>query len=808
MKRALSLTRSYDSEGAQVGHDVTSTLQLPPHVQRMQRVLKDAAAKRRSQLEMQQAGVRVDDDACLSHFPVVHATTLAHRMHMLCSCTPPKMHLMGTRCKDCGEYAFTPCDSASEAATAAAAAAVVSPLPPPQHVSSRGKRPLTDAEVFAESDALIDAPVEAPRRADESEAARRKREESASKYTKILVNGTEGNPGIMRARNRAGQKIEPMEHQRRTVKAFSKRSTTFFGLFDDPGLGKTATALQCIAAEKLMLGRMPKVLISVPTAVIRQWEDAIAEWLRISSDRVLVTNQLKKVTSEALESHDVVVVTKDLVSKAYRTCFSKQEQHHTIQTAWGQRWVSDWDRIPNTPLHALYGVESTDTREVERCKEVVEKLRGQLADLWRQHRVAVGAAGPNSQFDADVVALECQIERREGEMDAAHAAMYKARSESSRTASRKFDVVICDEAHVLRNPDATWTRAQAEISRHATKVLALTATPVVNKLLDLAGLSLACNAPTDPINFQNKNSWCRDRAGKIVNKQTVSAFQKMTSRTREVVLNLPPLEQEAISYEVQVPPERAGDYNAALESARSLRIRLENQAGGPTAAELQKLMSMLGTLQQFIVSPLLAEMGAARFKKHPQLYERAAHEEEMGCMHALERCLRELKNEGHGQIVVAAAHTSELRIASAFLRRNAPELGEHIIYTGELSQTQRFKAKETFLGTDRCLLFLSIEAGGTGLHLVPGPEAMVFCFTRPLRRRRSRSVCSASTASASTPITGRVKIAPPCVGSVDASIRRVHGDKTRPMNMVVDEGMQDDRGYGSARVASSTVRCL
>ena len=344
MKRALSLTRSYDSEGAQVGHDVTSTLQLPPHVQRMQRVLKDAAAKRRSQLEMQQAGVRVDDDACLSHFPVVHATTLAHRMHMLCSCTPPKMHLMGTRCKDCGEYAFTPCDSASEAATAAAAAAVVSPLPPPQRLE-QGQRPLTDAEVFAESDALIDAPVEAPRRADESEAARRKREESASKYTKILVNGTEGNPGIMRARNRAGQKIEPMEHQRRTVKAFSKRSTTSLASLTTRGC-KTATALQCIAAEKLMLGRMPKVLISVPTAVIRQWEDAIAEWLRISSDRVLVTNQLKKVTSEALESHDVVVVTKDLVSKAYRTCFSKQEQHHTIQTAWGQRWVSDWDRIP------------------------------------------------------------------------------------------------------------------------------------------------------------------------------------------------------------------------------------------------------------------------------------------------------------------------------------------------------------------------------------------------------------------------------------------------------------------------------
>lgn len=790
MKRALSPAPSDDSDGTQVGDDAdvadTSTLQVPMHIQRTRSILKAAAANQRAKLQTEQ--VRIDDDAGLASVP---AATLAHRMQMLCSCTPPKMHLMGTRCKDCGEYAFTPCESAN-AAYAAAAAAALGPLPPP-HVSGKGEKPQIDDEVFAENDTLLDAPVETAARANESEEARKKRAGSAANYTKILVNGTEGNTGIMRARNKAGQTLEPMEHQRRTVKAFSKRSTTFFGLFDDPGLGKTATALQCIAAEKLMLGRVPRVLISVPVAVMRQWEDAIADWLRISPDRVLVTNQLKKITSEALESHDVVVVTKDLVSKAYRTCFSKQEQHHTIQTGWGQRWVSDWDRIPNTPLHALYGVESTDTREVERCKAVVTRLREQLADLRRQHRVAVNVAGSN-MVDADVLSLECDIEKLEEEIDAANAAMHKARSESARTVSRKFDIVICDEAHVLRNPDATWTRAQAEISRHAVKVLALTATPVVNKLLDLAGLSLACNAPIDPINFQNKNSWCRDRAGKIVNKQTVAAFQKLTSRTRESVLNLPPLEQEAISYDVQVPPERAGDYNAALESARSLRIQLENQANGPTAAELQKLMAILGTLQQFTISPLLAGMGAACFKKNPELYERAAHEEEMGCMHALQKCLRELKNEGHGQIVIAAAHTSELRIASAFLRRNAPELGKHIVYTGELSQTQRFKAKETFLNTDKCLLFLSIEAGGTGLHLVPGPEAMVLFGSSPFAPAKVvQCMKRIHRIGQYAPIKGRVQIkhlVP--YGSVDASIRRVHGDKTRLMNMVVDgEGMED-----------------
>ena len=392
---------------------------------------------------------------------------VVNRSLMLCNCNPPKLHLMGTRCRDCCQYAFTPPTDANKRFAEVVAKASGPLLPmrpqmpirpqmpqmpqmpmrPPPPIPPIPPPPLTRMtrveEVVEDNDRLLDAPHQPSVEVDEE--ARKKRAESASKYTKILVNGTEGNPGIMRSRNKAGQFIEPMQHQRRTVKAFSKRSTTFLGLFDDAGLGKTATALQCIAAEKLMLGRMPKVLISVPVAVLRQWEDAIAEWLRIPPDRVLVTNQLKKVTNEALESHDVVVVTKDLVSKAYRTCFSKQEHHHTIQTSWGQRWVSDWDRIPGAPLHPLYGVLDKESREVESCCTNVAKLREQLAELRRQHSVATNVAGASGEFDADVLALESQIEKREDGIDAAVSALHRARSESTRTSPRKFDVAIYDE---------------------------------------------------------------------------------------------------------------------------------------------------------------------------------------------------------------------------------------------------------------------------------------------------------------------------------------------------------------------------
>ena len=71
---------------------------------------------------------------------------------------------------------------------------------------------------------------------------------------------------------------------------------------------------------------------------------------------------------------------------------------------------------------------------------------------------------------------------------------------------------------------------------------------------------------------------------------------------------------------------------------------------------------------------------------------------------------------------------------------------------------------------------------------------MVFCFTSPFAPAKVvQCMKRIHRIGQHAPITGRVKIkhlVP--YGSVDASIRRVHGDKTRLMNMVVDgEGMEE-----------------
>lgn len=90
---------------------------------------------------------------------------------------------------------------------------------------------------------------------------------------------------------------------------------------------------------------------------------------------------------------------------------------------------------------------------------------------------------------------------------------------------------------------------------------------------------------------------------------------------------------------------------------------------------------------------------------------------------------RDLQTQGQKRIIVAANHVAILKIGMAFIskRINAAIL----IYDGTLSLARRQIEKNRFLTAESSILFLSISAGGTGLHLVPGCAAMIFWGSRP-----------------------------------------------------------------------------
>ena len=145
--------------------------------------------------------------------------------------------------------------------------------------------------------------------------------------------------------------------------------------------------------------------------------------------------------------------------------------------------------------------------------------------------------------------------------------------------------------------------------------------------------------------------------------------------------------------------------------------------------------------------------------------------------------------------MIAANHTTIMDIVKTWLERAHPEFGACYMYKGDMSQKQRLAAKKGFLRSQRAVLFLSIGAGGVGLHLVPGCEAMVFWGSMPFSPAHTRQAMKRiHRIGQHAPITGKVSIIHLIpYGSVDGAIATVHGDKNALINLV-QEG--DDSGFG------------
>ena len=70
--------------------------------------------------------------------------------------------------------------------------------------------------------------------------------------------------------------------------------------------------------------------------------------------------------------------------------------------------MSDWDRIANAPLHPLYGMQSVDSREIERCRAQVTRLRAALAELLEE-LAALGEGEGDVRGAGDVVVAVLQL---------------------------------------------------------------------------------------------------------------------------------------------------------------------------------------------------------------------------------------------------------------------------------------------------------------------------------------------------------------------------------------------------------------
>lgn len=343
----------------------------------------------------------------------------------------------------------------------------------------------------------------------------------------------------------------------------------------------------------------------------------------------------------------------------------------------------------------------------------------------------------------------------------------------------------------MRNSITGWTKGHELVSKNARKVIGCTATPVFNKPDDLIGLSTAMDLPEE---WKGWPKWFKDRKRTCVNTDTITEFNtKYVDRVTDDILNLPPITHEVVNFEVVVNPDSVADYNDVLAKARRLRFSIERNGGRATAQEMNKLMAYLQTLQQFLVSPMLAERGASEMQKDPELI-REASASDTGALVALRNTLLKLHGEGLDRIMVAACHTSLLKIAMEYLKRTTPEAGDVILYTGELRQNQRSDAVRRFLTGTRTVMLMSIDAGGTGLHLVPGSNAAIFWGSRPFSPMQVLQTAKRiHRIGQDFPVKITHLIAE---GSVDYAINMVHGDKLSLSKAVIDHDMSTLESQG------------
>jgi hypothetical protein len=485
----------------------------------------------------------------------------------------------------------------------------------------------------------------------------------------------------------------PYTHQRLAVKMlFDKNSICNSVVFaHDMGLGKTFTALQAVAAFLVRIKRMPKTLISVPAVVLEQWTRGIFEWLRLSSECVLVIHSICDCTPERIRNADVVLITHTMVGLLFKA----------------------------SPLY--------------------------------ENNNSANKRPRSSQANASIFTPP----------------------------NGTWDLLIIDEVHKVRGLDTLTNPAHALLP--ATKRIGLTGTMVVNAPRDMAGIAAVLQTPPrHGVNFTLKESWILSRDHSTVNRRVMRLFNAhYVHRATENAIQLPKLYEEAVSYPVAMSPSDVEMYNRLVAAARNLRHRVAVD-GRLSTQDAAELWSKITVMQQMVVDSDLARVGAAAFHKSCGLLkELHRRQRPSGALLALTEQVARMRSIGHCRIVVACDAVAPLNIARSWMQTHQTCFGTCFGYDGSMTTKARIEAVKNFLLVPSGLLFLSIQAGGTGLHLVPGCECMIFWSSSPFSPAHKRQCMKRiHRLGQHCPITGRVTIIHMVpYGSVDFAIHRMHADK-------------------------------
>lgn len=352
----------------------------------------------------------------------------------------------------------------------------------------------------------------------------------------------------------------------------------------------------------------------------------------------------------------------------------------------------------------------------------------------------------------------------------------------------EWDIMAVDEAHVNINVKSKICNAHAMLSKTSKSRVMMTGTACMNRPADLAGIAKAGNAVsrTSLVDYQSVKSWSVFKNSRdTVNRDNVNAFRnEFISRYKldKAVLKMPDLIEETFSYRIYLNDADAIEYQSIIDGANQMRRHMmRNNNGGGVMILMQSLMR----LSHFLVSPLLAKLGAKEFDSCHENFVEAIREPSDALVALAEQILLKM-DQGHKTVVVACASVIEMKIAKFHMENDsANDYGRMFLYTGQVSKKQRMADKDAFLASERAVMFLSISAGGTGLHLVPGCNCMIFfgmmsyspavmqqCMGRIYRFGQTEPVTIVNVLA---------------YGSPEYAIGFLHADKSKLMNFIQDD---------------------
>ena len=301
-----------------------------------------------------------------------------------------------------------------------------------------------------------------------------------------------------------------------------------------------------------------------------------------------------------------------------------------------------------------------------------------------------------------------------GEVDLLIIHYAQLRIHAARLCAREWGAVILDEAQAIKNP--TSQNAKAACDLNSQYRLALTGTPIENRLLDL----WAIFAFAMPGVIGNRASFNRDFDA----KEDPLARRRLAARTRpfllrrtksEVARDLPERVEEDLSIEME--GQQAKLYQAEIKRARAQLLQVE------TSQQLDKLrfniLTSLLRLRQICCHPQL--LGLEQEKPRKGKKREAETGGESAKLAALIDLIEPLMEEG-AKVLIFSQFLEMLALIEAEI---AGRGWKSFKLTGQTED--RGALVETFQSHEGSAAFLiSLKAGGSGLNLTAASYVVLF----------------------------------------------------------------------------------